>query len=395
MLNKKIRKAIEVPIEFIVFLLAYYLFFSEIYKLRRRENLVGFGHLWFNDNIKFLYRELKKYDFLKVYFVTQNKAELERLRSYNINVYYYKDPRNIPLFLGTKIWVTSSGHSYIPFARAQIILRRFFGIQVSKWVDVWHGLVFKLVNRGKMLRNYDLGFVTSEFFKQYYSRESGTPHKLKITGYPRTDPLIRKNWDKKEILKEIKIPFRKKNILYAPTYGHYHKDFLVRSIERNLKDVEEFCKRNNSNFLIRMHPSWYRINPEKTGKLIRKIKESKHLFDLSVERYDDVQRILYITDVLITDWSSIANDFILLHRPIIFIDTKLPEKELVLKPEDRAGYIVGDKQEFFEKLQESLYSPNLFEKKRKMTIKKLYKHLDGKSSERCAKEIIRLLKNPF
>lgn len=282
----------------------------------------------------------------------------------------------------TKIWVTGSGPDLIPFARAQITLRRLFGIRISKWVFLYHGLVFKLLPIGKMLRDYDLGFVTSEFFKQYYSKESGTPHKLRITGYPRTDPLINKNWDRKEIIKEINIPFGKKNILYVPTYGHYHKDFLLRNIEKNFKDVKEFCKRNNSNFLIRMHPAWYKRNPEKCRKLMNKIKESKDVYDLSTEKYLDVQRILYITDVLITDWSSIANYFILLNRPIIFIDVKLPLKELTLKPEDRAGYIARNRQDFFEKLQQSLDHPKLFEEKRRTVVKKIIQILRWKIVEK-------------
>ena len=120
---------------------------------------------------------------------------------------------------------------------------------------------------------------------------------------------------------------------------------------------------------------------------------SKYIFDLSPGKYLDVQRVLYITDVLITDWSSIANDFILLDRPIVFMDTELPVRELVLKPEERAGYIVGSKEGFFEKIKKSLDNPDLFEKKRKTVMKKLYKHLDGDSAKRCGEEIMRLLKN--
>ena len=390
-MNKKIKNIIEFAMEFFIFVLFYYLLLPMVYKLRRCENIVCFAHTWFNDNIMYLYQEMTKYSYIKAFFVTDNKAEYERLKLSDVKAYYNKDLRNVYLFFGTKIWVTGSGPDLIPFVKARIILRRLFGIRISKWVSLYHGLVFKRLSIGKMLRNYDLGFVTSEFFKQYYSKESGTPRKLRITGYPRTDPLINKKWDKKEIIKEINVPFGRRNILYAPTYGQYHKDFLLSDIKKNFKDIEDFCKRNACNFLIRMHTAWCRRNPEKYKILINKIKESKNIYDLSTEIYPDVQRILYISEVLITDWSSIANDFILLDRPIIFIDVKLPIQEFTLKPKDRVGYIVNNNQDFFEKLQESLETPKLFKEKRRKVVKKLYKHLDGKSSKRCAEEIFKLL----
>ena len=399
MLNRKIRKAIGVPMEFVTLLLFYYLFFSVIYKSRRRENIIGLGHRWFNENIKYLYRELEEHDCIKVYFVTGNKAELERLKSSNVKVYYSRDPRNAPLFLRTKIWVTSSGHSYIPFAYAQIILRRFFGIRVNKWVDVWHGGIgFKHVGREEQLADYDLGFVTSQFFLQYYSKRTGISKKLRITGNPRMDSLIKKDFSREEVLEGIGVPRNRKNIFYAPTRAHENEKpfFPWERTEKIVNDLQRFCDKNNCNFLVRMHPWHYATNREKMKKLDEKINQSKNMFVLSPEKHVDVQGILYVSDVLVTDWSGIANDFIVLNRPIIFLDVELPVQEFKLTPEDRVGYIAKGKNEFFEKLHEAIDHPKLFKEKfgekRKALIGKCYKYLDGNSSRRCAEEIIKLFK---
>ena len=131
-----------------------------------------------------------------------------------------------------------------------------------------------------------------------------------------------------------------------------------------------------------MHPWFYVYRSEEAKKLDEKIERKKNLFVLSPKKYVNVQDILYITDILITDWSSIANDFIILDRPIIFLDVDFPVKEFKLTPEDRVGYIVQSKRQFFEKLKEAIDRPNLFGKKRKALIKKLYKHLNGNSSRR-------------
>jgi len=257
----------------------------------------------------------------------------------------------------------------------------------SKWVDVWHGAGFKRLRwREKMLLDYDLAFVTSEFFHKYESEKTGVPYKLKVTGYPRTDILIKGSVSREKILKKLKIPPNRKNILYAPTISSKPKPFFPwEKLEVIVDEIERFCEQNNCNFLIRMHHDWYKRQLKDVQKLKRKISQCKNIFDLSIENYRDVQPILYITDVLITDWSSIASDFLLLNRPIIFMDVELPAEDFVLGPEDRVGYIVKNKQEFFEKLKEALENPNLFEDKRKQVIKK-YTNI---STEILRKDVLR------
>jgi len=249
-----------------------------------------------------------------------------------------------------------------------------------------------------MFADYDLAFVPSDFSK-YPSKKDGISHKIRTTGYPRTDPLIKKTLSRRDLLKTIGLPFNEKNILYAPTWGRYHRNFLWEN-EEIFEDIEEFCQRNKCSFLIRMHYAWYQRNPRKREKLKKKIEQNKHIFNLSSEKYADVQHVLYITDVLITDWSSIANDFILLNKPIIYLDIEHPALDAgayLLTPHERVGYIVKSKAGFFQKLQEAMDNPKLFkklyEKKRRAVIEKIYKHLDGNSSKRCAQEIIRLLKD--
>jgi len=374
-----------------------------IHKKKKNTHVVGFVYDVFVGNVKCLYHEMENRKGITIYFVTANKKELERLRSSNVNAYYYMDIRRFPQFLGTDIWVSADTPDNIPFGRAYLVLSRFLKPDDrvryrhkyhGKWVDLWHGGGgFKPTTREKLLAHYDLAFVTSQFMQQCFSQESDVARKISVTGNPRTDPLINKTMSKEEILKEIGIPFERKNIIYAPTWRTpYHVNFLWENGDI-LDDIEEFCKRNNCNFLIRMHRHWYRRHPKRRKILTEKIERNSHLFDSSPMKHPDPQPILYITDVLITDWSSIVSDFILLKRPIVFIDLDLESEDFFcLTPEDRVDYIVKNKQQFFQKLHEALHSPNLLEEKRKLVTRKMHKYLDGNSSKRCAQEIIKLLK---
>ena len=391
----KIKKLLN----FIAFAPTFILLSAFIKPIKARRKIVGFASAYFSGNVKYLYLEMMRNPNFKTFFVSGEKNEIERIKKIGVDAHYYMDFKSIPLFLRTHAWITSHGTNYIPFFG---IVRRILPFwrwkHGSRWIDVWHGIAWVHTQRGKMLRDYDLAIVTSEFFKRYYSAgDSSVAAKIKITGYPRNDPLMERKWSEEEIRKKIGIPINRKSVLYAPTWGHKRKKglFLWGDSITFLKEMERFCEENMCNFLVRMHPNWYKQEAEQKRILETELKKAEWIFHVPPYKYVDVQPLLYISQVLITDWSSIANDFILLNRPIIFLDVELPVKKFVLGPEDRAGYIVRNKEEFFEKLKEALETPNLFESERKRVIKKIHKYLDGNSSKRCIKEILKLLKESF
>jgi CDP-glycerol glycerophosphotransferase len=395
-------------LEYFSCFLAHFLLFP-IYTIfvRKGGTIVGFcSNRYFGGNIKYLYEEMATYKRIRVFFVTGNKKQLEKLKSSNVNAYYSRDVRNIPLFLRTDVWIVTQGPGEIPVTfRMREILKKLFNINfrpkhMGKWVIIWHGVSTKhsLAYLRRMFAVYDLALVPFDPSKSS-SRKDEVSDKIKTVGYPRTDPLLKKTLSRKNLLKTIGLPLDRKNILYAPTWGQYHRNFLWEN-EEIFEHIEEFCERNNCSFLIRMHPVWYGRNPRKSKQLKKKTKKNKCIFHLSSNEYADAQNILYISDILITDWSSIASDFILLNRPILFLDFKHPpleSREYPLTPNDRVGYIVKSKAEFFQKLQETVDNPKLFEKlfgnTREAVIKKIYKCLDGNSSKRCAQEIMKLLKD--
>jgi len=374
--------------------------------LRKRKNIIAFAHMWYTGDIKQLYEKMKHCKDVKVYFVTKSKEELERLKSSEVDAYYYMDKKAFLLFSKTDVWITATGCGYIPFVEIPLIFRKIFGVKGSKWVDTWHAVdVLKGPGKGraKMLKYYDVGFVSSDFYKQYFSsKEEGILDKLKVTGFPRTDPLISNSFNRDEIIKELGIPQNKKNILYAPSWGNPAAGeneekalFPFESDKKILEDTDKMCIKNNCNFIIRMHPMWETEEKEYAEKIIEDVKKSKNIFYLPFKKYPVTEPILFISDILITDYSSIANDFTLLNRSIIFIDTEVPTENFFIQIRDRVGYIAKNKNDFFNILQNALDSPEQFieefKEKRQEFLRKVCKYLDGRSSQRCVEEIIKLI----
>ncbi len=135
-------------------------------------------------------------------------------------------------------------------------------------------------------------------------------------GIPRTDIFFNEQ-NKQLIVTNIlnKFPYlkNKKRILYAPTF----RDESLDSFELRL-DLDLMKEKLGKDYviLLRLHPA---IRNELD---IRDINQD-FVFDFS--DYVDVNEILMITDILITDYSSIPFEYSLLKRPMIFFAYDLEE----------------------------------------------------------------------
>lgn len=145
-------------------------------------------------------------------------------------------------------------------------------------------------------------FSTSIFNRSFWYEGDIFEH-----GTPRNDILIKNNMGdfKSRIVENINIPPTNKVILYAPTYRKndsldvYQLDYS--KILKQLKDLHG----GEWTFLVKLHPH-----------LTSKSKELVYGDDVKdVTAYDDIQELLSISDVLITDYSSLMFDFTLTGRP--------------------------------------------------------------------------------
>ena len=131
-------------------------------------------------------------------------------------------------------------------------------------------------------------------------------------GYPRTDILYTKNneSDIRKLKEKLGIPLDKKVILYAPTWRLKNKfDMMLdlESLKKNLSD--EYV------LILRLHhfsaPGW--IQPP----------EDDFVYDLTT--YDSIEEIYLISDIMITDYSSVMFDYAILDRPILLFAYDLDE----------------------------------------------------------------------
>jgi CDP-glycerol glycerophosphotransferase (TagB/SpsB family) len=131
--------------------------------------------------------------------------------------------------------------------------------------------------------------------------------KAVITGSPRTDTLFRPGGPQLG---------GERNILYAPTFrdnGQFQP--FTRSL---LECLDEWLAQNDYTFLLKLHPH---------DRGISIVDDLSHIIEITDEDIETVE-LLKSVDILITDYSSIATDFMLTGKPIIFY---LPDHEEFIK----------------------------------------------------------------
>ena len=305
----------------------------------------------------------------KVYFVINDEAKRKKLISIYgerfINTLSYDGAKEA---LSAGAWATSAGLPvYIPFANK----RRFI-------INLWHGMPFKKICYDSNELNRFVKPIHKLFFSKNYSAISATskyfqkimasafdvnPEIVHILGQPRNDMLF-KSGDKINILKELGVKFigNPKLVLYAPTFRDTNQTQYFPFTDFNKEQFDFWLKENNIFFFIRPHKS-------ESAKV--EIYKGQNIFIIDDKKVEDIMSILNIFDLLISDYSGICCDFLILEKPILLLPYDLEEylkiRGTYMTYENYAmGPCPKDYVKFKEDILELLINPDYFSKERKI-----------------------------
>lgn len=306
------------------------------------------------------------------------KNEFENRGDFEFN-FYYKDKLSISSLkkLATSRYVFLNDN-FFPLAFMKFN-------NVSTVVQLWHapGAFKKFggsVENASMLKlisdNTDYLITTSKYIEDYYSEAFQIDKsKIKALGLPRADYYF-KNHDienlRNDFNRKYDLGSDKKIILYAPTFREdeeYNNVF-------NYLDIEEFNKNLSDEYILvlRLHPK------------IKKFYSSQIHADgdyVDCSDYKNEQELLLISDILITDYSSIMIEFGLLNKPIVFFAYDLDnylrnERGFYLDyKNDLPGPIVYSTGELINTINEGIDTSKM-----ESFIKMQVEAIDGNSSKR-------------
>ena len=263
-------------------------------------------------------------------------------------------------------------------------------------VQLWHGpgafktFGFSRIDRSKkinkytMHRNYTKAIVTSDKIRWCYAEGFGMDIlNVRATGFPRTDCFFDEKYVsniKKSFYDEYKEFKNKKIILFAPTYRGVNLAKATYDFDKIDFDKMYNELKDDYILIVKWHPAIY--DKIKLGKI--KVDYSKYkdfIYDFSDKR--DINDILLITDVLITDYSSVIFDYFLLDKPVIYYTYDLEEykkeRGLYYPFED---YVYGEITKNTNELIKAIKNPKMDEDKRDRFNDLFMKACDGKSTEK-------------
>lgn len=200
-------------------------------------------------------------------------------------------------------------------------------------------------------------------------------------GFPRNDILINNNVDIKQSIRErIGITEHVKVLLYAPTFRDDKRvdvyQIPIEKIVNTLRDKFS-CEWK---VIYRMHPNLLLFN-------------SDYILPAGVidcTSYPDMQELLLISDLLLTDYSSSYLDFILMKKPVFFY---MPDYSEFMKERDfhfdltklfiPCAFTEEELLQKIAKFQDDIYQKGLME------FLEWYKFIeDGHASEKVSRWII-------
>lgn len=270
----------------------------------------------FSDNPKHLFIHVKQFHpEIEAIWITKNKKLLPELLALNYRAYYYLSLLGIYHLLTAKVFCFCVSKNDI-FSPAMT----FRSVKVNLWhgtpmkkvvyddkfsaINSWY---FKLKRRlFPFLNNYiDLLTASSEEVRQLYIPCFRLPEKnVVVTGYPRNDWFFGSALEKSRIEKN-------KVILYAPTHREEGRKAAVKKI---FPTQEEWALLDNvlKSHDVVMH---FRLHFYDRKFLPLNIESFSNI---KADPNKDVQVSLLETDILITDYSGLFFDYLLLDRPIVF-----------------------------------------------------------------------------
>lgn len=163
-------------------------------------------------------------------------------------------------------------------------------------------------------RRNNFAICDSMAIREFFSEPFGLLEEQVIpTGMPRMDPYLSEDNRRsaEEKLYEAYPSFKgKRVILFAPTYrGRNRKTAYYPYHLINFRALYRYCEDTDAVVLFKMHP-WV------SGEVEIDEKFRDRFFSMNF--YPDINELFYITDLLITDYSSCIYEFMLMRKPMLF-----------------------------------------------------------------------------
>ena len=211
--------------------------------------------------------------------------------------------------LAARVWITNSS----------VERGLNFTGKNTLYFNTWHGTTIKKMGkdissdsqsfRTKGGKEVDVRMSQGKYETDIFSRTTGiAKDKFLEVGLPRNDILFNYTKEMKEVLKrKLEISTEKKVILYCPTFREYEKGMNYEIVLKPPIDLSKWKSKLGEKFILlfRAHYEVSKVMGIKEDSIIRNMTD-----------YPDINDLMIVSDVLISDYSSVFFDYSITGKPM-------------------------------------------------------------------------------
>lgn len=295
---------------------------------------ISFHGRGYSDNPRAIYEEMKKdkrfKDYRFIWFIKNHKQkniEIEgaEIKEYFSFSYFYYMSK-------AKYWIINCKMpTYLRKKKEQVYLQTWHGTPLKR---LGHDIIAPKdatfyrsgVSFERMTQSYDIDVERYNYMispnqfctEVFQSAFAINRERLIETGYPRNDFITNATHEEIVSLKEkFGLPLDKKIILYAPTWRD--NSYVTSGYTFELKaDFHRWKEILGDEYVVVFKPHYLIINKYENDHSL-----DGFLYSMSAE--SEINELYVVSDVLITDYSSVFFDYAILNRPIYFYMYDLEE----------------------------------------------------------------------
>lgn len=343
-------------------------------------------------------------------WISHNKHIVSFLNENGYEAYYYRSFKGIWLALRAGVYIYDNYSKDINFWQSGGAFK----------FNLWHGTGNKKINHDNIhdairhpknvwekwktwLRRIsdekpsDYILTTSDAMRPHFASAFAVPlEHVIVDGYPRNDALFSYEECRiKNLMTEVETELLDRItklkddgyriITYMPTFRDSEKKFFD---VMNLREFNDFLKDNNTILVNKVHIK---------SKLKAEFEREQYSNIINANPDVDVYTFFNLTDGLITDYSSIYTDYMLLDKPVIAFDYDEEDylrdsRECTISQDE---YMPELKAVNMRELMDAIITTMTDDPRkenRHNSRARMFNYLDGKSSERLTNRILEMVK---
>jgi len=241
-------------------------------------------------------------------------------------------------------------------------------------VQIFHGLAGEKKGHFRIRDYFDLYLTQGPYFTDKFNllKQKYKNFEVIETGWCKLDSLYSIN---KEIIEQknklLEIYNAKKIILYAPTFSP-----SLTSASKLYDTIKKLSHDNNLLIIIKFHD----LMDEDYKKDYYNLEKN----NLLISKEKDIINLMKISDIMISDTSSVVYEYILLDKPVITLNNK---------SDNNTWDNIIDEKQMLSAIYNILDGKDEYKNKRKNTIKLYHPYSDAKSSQRMIDAAIEYISN--